>query len=165
MPAPVTSVFGRIGAVIAVLGDYAASLVNNDSTVTGDTVKDALDWLKGAIAAVAANLTALGVIVTSLERLHIVPVPTSKTAVATDNNGLQVCDSGSAIVITVNGGVMTAGDIIPIVHKGAGALSVLQGTSMTLVSRGNLLSSAGTGAYTALVFETTNRCYFVGDRA
>lgn len=43
--APVTSVFGRIGAVIATLGDYAASLITNDSSVTGATVKDALDTL------------------------------------------------------------------------------------------------------------------------
>lgn len=41
----VTSVFGRTGAVVAVLGDYAASLITNDSSVTGPTVKDALNNL------------------------------------------------------------------------------------------------------------------------
>lgn len=41
----VSSVFGRQGAVIAVLGDYAASLVTNDSSVPGATVADALDNL------------------------------------------------------------------------------------------------------------------------
>lgn len=46
-PAPVTSVFGRIGAVIATLGDYAASLISNDSSVPGATVKDALNNLLG----------------------------------------------------------------------------------------------------------------------
>jgi hypothetical protein len=44
-PAPVTSVFGRVGAVVAVLGDYSASLVTNDSTVAGATVADALNTL------------------------------------------------------------------------------------------------------------------------
>lgn len=41
----VASVFGRTGAVVAVAGDYAASLINNDSGVAGSTVKAALDAL------------------------------------------------------------------------------------------------------------------------
>lgn len=41
----VSSVFGRVGAVVAVNGDYAASKVTNDSSVSGSTVKDALDTL------------------------------------------------------------------------------------------------------------------------
>lgn len=44
----VDSVFGRTGTVIAVLDDYKASLVDNDSSVTGDTVKDALNTLQAA---------------------------------------------------------------------------------------------------------------------
>ncbi|MHA1972963.1 MAG: hypothetical protein ACTSW1_08220 [Candidatus Hodarchaeales archaeon] len=49
--APVSSVFSRTGAVVAQLGDYAASLVTNDSVVSGATVKDALDALSGAVSA------------------------------------------------------------------------------------------------------------------
>lgn len=41
----VDSVFGRTGAVIAVSGDYTASLVTNDSGVSGATVADALNTL------------------------------------------------------------------------------------------------------------------------
>lgn len=41
----VSSVFGRIGAVLATLGDYAASLITNDSTQAGATVKSVLDAL------------------------------------------------------------------------------------------------------------------------
>jgi len=41
--APVTSVFGRIGAVVATLGDYVASKITNDSSWAGATVKDALN--------------------------------------------------------------------------------------------------------------------------
>ena len=44
---PVTSVFGRLGDVIAVLNDYPASLINNDSGVAGATVAAALDTLGG----------------------------------------------------------------------------------------------------------------------
>ena len=46
----VSSVFGRTGAVIALLGDYAASLITNDSSVVGATVKDALDNLDTLVA-------------------------------------------------------------------------------------------------------------------
>ena len=41
----VTSVFTRTGAVAAISGDYVASQVTNDSSVTGATVKEALDNL------------------------------------------------------------------------------------------------------------------------
>lgn len=42
---PVLSVFSRTGAVVAVANDYAASEVENDSTVAGATVKAALETL------------------------------------------------------------------------------------------------------------------------
>lgn len=41
----VLSVFGRTGAVVAAASDYDASQVDNDSSVAGATVKDALDTL------------------------------------------------------------------------------------------------------------------------
>lgn len=41
----VTSVFGRVGVITAQAGDYDASQIDNDSTVSGATVKDALDNL------------------------------------------------------------------------------------------------------------------------
>jgi hypothetical protein len=50
--APVTSVFSRTGAVVPVAGDYAASEVSNDSSVTGADVAAALDALQAAIPAV-----------------------------------------------------------------------------------------------------------------
>jgi hypothetical protein len=53
--APVASVFSRVGAVVAALGDYDASQVDNDSGVAGATVKDALDTLAGVIVALAAS--------------------------------------------------------------------------------------------------------------
>jgi hypothetical protein len=47
----VSSVFGRTGTVAAALHDYDASQVDNDSGVSGSTVKDALDALASADAA------------------------------------------------------------------------------------------------------------------
>lgn len=46
----VSTVFGRAGAIVAALNDYAASLVNNDSNVTGATVKAALETLNAGKA-------------------------------------------------------------------------------------------------------------------
>lgn len=53
----VQTVFGRNGAVVAVAGDYTASLVDNDSGVSGATVGDALDTLDGATLKVANDLS------------------------------------------------------------------------------------------------------------
>ena len=47
---PVTSVFGRIGDVVAAASDYDASQVDNDSGVAGATVADALDTLAAGAA-------------------------------------------------------------------------------------------------------------------
>ncbi len=58
-PGAVTSVFGRIGAVVAGVGDYAASEVTNDSAVPGATVDLALNALGAGVAAVAASVAAL----------------------------------------------------------------------------------------------------------
>jgi hypothetical protein len=53
--APVLSVFARIGNVVAALNDYAASLIANDSSVAGATVKDALNALLAAIPSVPVS--------------------------------------------------------------------------------------------------------------
>ena len=52
----VNTVFGRSGNVVAELNDYSASLINNDSTVTGLTVKDALEYLEGLIGPSAGDM-------------------------------------------------------------------------------------------------------------
>lgn len=51
----VTSVFGRVGAVVAALNDYAASLIQNDSGVAGAQVSDALNTLAAAITALTSD--------------------------------------------------------------------------------------------------------------
>lgn len=53
----VASVYGRLGAVIAVLGDYQASLITNDSSVAGAAVSDALDMLLAMFSAVKTPKT------------------------------------------------------------------------------------------------------------
>lgn len=48
----VASVFGRTGDVIALFNDYDASLIDNDSTVPGVNVKEALDTLQAESGAI-----------------------------------------------------------------------------------------------------------------
>jgi hypothetical protein len=58
----VASVFGRTGAVAAASGDYDASQIDNDSGVSGATVKDALNALStlaGGKQAADGDLTAI----------------------------------------------------------------------------------------------------------
>lgn len=52
---PVTSVFGRTGAIVAVFSDYLSSLVQDDSIVAGATVKDALNTLSGQVTSIVST--------------------------------------------------------------------------------------------------------------
>lgn len=62
-PVPVTSVFGRTGAIVAQLGDYNAGKITNDSGVTGATVKDALNTLNASLAPVSSVFGRTGAVV------------------------------------------------------------------------------------------------------
>jgi len=53
--APVSSVFSRVGNVIAAASDYDASQVDNDSGVSGSFVSNALDTLDTAVGTRAAS--------------------------------------------------------------------------------------------------------------
>lgn len=59
LSADVRTVHTRTGNIVGVLGDYAASLVSNDSGVAGATVKAALDALLSALGS-KADSSALG---------------------------------------------------------------------------------------------------------
>lgn len=59
LTAAIQSVFGRTGVVSAALDDYKASLITNDSSVTGATVQLALNALSSLIGTKADN-TAVG---------------------------------------------------------------------------------------------------------
>ena len=52
----VPSVFGRVGAILAVAGDYLATQITNNSTVAGSYVSDALNALKSALAGLVATV-------------------------------------------------------------------------------------------------------------
>ncbi len=89
----VSSVFGRIGAVVAVAGDYLASQVDNDSSVAGSTVADALDNL---LALVTGSLNVRTTLVTA----------------AVDFNDYLRCDSAApADAYNVDFPLITAADV------------------------------------------------------
>lgn len=52
----VSSVFGRIGAVVAAASDYTSTLVSNVSTVAGATITAALDALNSAISSLTTTV-------------------------------------------------------------------------------------------------------------
>lgn len=55
----VTSVFGRVGAVVAALGDYGSSLITNQSTVAGSTVTNALNTLAAVISSLVTGVSSV----------------------------------------------------------------------------------------------------------
>jgi len=59
----VSSFNSRVGVVVPVLNDYAASLVDNDSGVSGTTVKDALNTLDSTMAPVDSVFGRTGAVV------------------------------------------------------------------------------------------------------
>lgn len=64
--AGVDSFEGRTGIVVGVLNDYDASLVNNDSTVVGATVKDALETLEAGHSPVDSVFGRTGDVVSNV---------------------------------------------------------------------------------------------------
>jgi len=51
----VVSFNGRNGSVMPQLGDYGSNIINNDSSVSGSTVSDALDYLESQLSVSAIN--------------------------------------------------------------------------------------------------------------
>ena len=88
----VDSVFGRTGAVTAALNDYLASLVDNDSTVSGATVKDALNTLLGtAVSGMPYFVPNTGFDMRS-------DIQTAINDAESDNAGEVVLDRGNNVI-------------------------------------------------------------------
>jgi len=83
----IDSVFGRVGVIEALPGDYKASQVENDSSIVGLFVRDALDWVAARLAGMAPGAAALTTTQAGLQ----VSVPSStrgtmSTAARADHN-------------------------------------------------------------------------------
>lgn len=110
----VSSVFGRIGAVIAALGDYAASLVTNDSSAPGATVADALNYILTDGLLSGPDISATGTIDVSGGTHYSITGPLLANIVVTlgvtgsprDNQEIVIDrqDTSAFTVTIVNGG-------------------------------------------------------------
>lgn len=66
---------------------------------------------------------------------------TSYTLAATDKDAVVTASNASAITITINNSVFSAGDRITVVQTGAGQVTFAQGTGVTIVSTGATASA------------------------
>ena len=102
----VFSVFTRVGAVVAMLGDYSSGLITNASGVAGATVTAALDALATAIGALVAS--AIG--------------NDSAVAGTTVADALVNAQVTGLVTGLLTGGLMTAG-------AGAGEINIAAGSA------------------------------------
>ena len=94
--APIDSVFGRTGAITAASDDYAASEIDNDSTVTGEQVSDALEYLDGYVASVADDVTAVSTMTVNGDLSGTLPNPTvTDLTIASEEQGSVLYFNGS----------------------------------------------------------------------
>jgi len=100
--APIDTVFGRTGTVVALASDYDASLVDNDSGVTGAYVSDALNTLDTDIGTV-----------------------TTAAALNTTHRGSDGSDHSDVVANTTHAGLTTNPHATDIGNLGSGTLAEL----------------------------------------
>jgi len=92
----VNSVFGRTGDITSDTNDYSASQINNDSTVTGEQVSDALEYLDGYVASVADDVTAVSTMTVNGDLSGTLPNPTvTDLTIASEEQGSVLYFNGS----------------------------------------------------------------------
>jgi len=110
----VSSVFTRVGAVAAALNDYAASLIDNDSSASGSTVKDALNALLAAIPSVPVSTVfgRVGAIVSALNDYAASQIANDSSVVgSTVKDALNALLGGGLAPLT--GTITTTPEFVP----------------------------------------------------
>lgn len=87
---------------------------------------------------------------------------TSYTIVSGDANSTILVNNAATVTITV-ADVLTAGQRIDFVQKGAGAITFAAGSGLTLNSKDSLLSTAGQYTAATIIKEATNVYYLIGN--
>jgi len=97
--APVTSVFGRTGAVNAVAGDYGSTKITNFSSAPGSTVDDALTYLRFGPAYPFDRTAAGSTNITTSDRRRLVRI-TAASTVTVPTNASQPFLAGDEVVFS-----------------------------------------------------------------
>lgn len=176
---PVSSVFGRTGAIVAVAGDYNTDQITNNSTWTGTFLTDVLNGAKvGAdnntnniainSANIASNTSAISALQTSKANATFATrtvTAATDTLLVTDNNTVIRGNRATVITQTVPSGTMAAGSVVGYFQEAAGKITLVAGGGMTIVSEGGLLSTAAINSYASLLFLTSSLAVFAGSRS
>lgn len=90
---------------------------------------------------------------------------TTYTAVSGDSAKWKRLSNASAITLTIDAGVHTAGDELVFEQGGAGVVTVSAGAGMTVRSRDGAYDTAGQYAVFAVKFLSASECVITGDLA
>jgi hypothetical protein len=72
-------------------------------------------------------------------------------------------DYATAVNATIDGSVFAAGDVVNVLQKGAGQVTFVQGSGMTLRSSGSKLKLTGQYSVGGFWCESSSVCYVFGD--
>ena len=116
----VASVFGRTGAIVAVASDYDASQVDNDSGVTGATVKDALDTLDAVTAPVSSVFARTGAVAAAASDYDASQVDNDSTVAGSKvSDALNTLNAGlGQITLEANTDVAASPNVITAAESG-----------------------------------------------
>lgn len=123
----VFSVFGRVGDIVPELDDYTADQVDNDSTVAGDSVADALDTLLAGNAARSTLEFGSNSIQGSTTTRFLAPGVLSSTAstiLAESEMPVKRAGTLGSLVVRHLGTGGNGGDIVYTVLKNGSATSI-----------------------------------------
>lgn len=166
---PVSSVFGRVGAVTAATSDYDASQVDNDSSVSGATVADALNALSSSSSIIGVGVGEVGVVNAGAGTLVKYDTITEAIAAATPGSEEVVVGPGTWVeTLTIPASLAVRGT-----QQGAVTIVAASAAPAITLSNGSAISHlrvvAGQAGQPGVTFggasgqaATVQDCAFVG---
>lgn len=137
---PVTSVFGRVGAVVAAAGDYTSTQITNASAVAGATVTLALN----ALATGVASLTSSGI--SNLSSVSGATVTAALNTLLSAIAALSAAISALTSTSIANASAVTGATVTAALTTLNAAITAANATIAALTSTAIANASAVTGA-------------------